>query len=207
MVEGARLESVCRGNPPTVGSNPTLSAILVPLILLVSILPALAQNRSAGRVEVVGGVAAIDSSALVGGVGPGWIIGGGWHATPWLAVGVEFDRTTQSDDIFGLGVNANILGTMASARMSVPIGAVRPLFQVLAGQTQVSLQVHSQAPVPSFGSSVERRGAFQVGGGIEVPIHGRFAVRVTVDRRRVFGPTPFWQNRVTTAATLRLGSD
>ena len=25
-VEGARLESVCRGNPPTVGSNPTLSA-------------------------------------------------------------------------------------------------------------------------------------------------------------------------------------
>ena len=26
-VEGARLESVCRGDPPTVGSNPTLSAI------------------------------------------------------------------------------------------------------------------------------------------------------------------------------------
>ena len=28
VVEGARLESVCRGDPPTVGSNPTLSAIL-----------------------------------------------------------------------------------------------------------------------------------------------------------------------------------
>ena len=63
MVEGARLESVCRGNPPTVGSNPTLSAILVPLIFLVSVLPTLAQNQSVGRVEIVGGVAAIDSSA------------------------------------------------------------------------------------------------------------------------------------------------
>jgi hypothetical protein len=172
----------------------------------VSVLPALAQNRSTGRIEVVGGVAAIDSSALVGGVGPGWLIGGGWHATPWLAVGFELDRTAQSDNIFGLGVNASVLGTMATARISVPIGPVRPLFQVLAGQTQVSLRVHSQAPVPSFGSSVERHRAFQVGGGIEVPIHGRFAVRVTVDRRRVFGPTPSWQNRVTTAATLRLGS-
>ncbi|MEO2032707.1 MAG: outer membrane beta-barrel protein [Planctomycetaceae bacterium] len=187
------------------GSNPTLSAILVPLIVLVSVLPALAQNRSAGRVEIVGGVAAIDSSALVGGVGPGWIIGGGWHATPWLAVGFELDRTIQSDDIFGLGVNASVLGTMATARMSVSLGPVRPLFQVLAGQTQVSLRVHSQAPVPSFGSSIERHGALQVGGGIEVPIHSRFAVRVTVDRRRVLGPTPFWQNRVTTVATLRLG--
>tara|TARA_B100001765_G_scaffold170224_1_gene113128 strand:- start:297 stop:764 length:468 start_codon:yes stop_codon:yes gene_type:complete len=154
----------------------------------------------------VGGVAAIDSSTLVGGIGPGWIIGGGWHATPWLAVGFELDRTTQTDEIFGLGVNASILGTMATARMSVPFGPVRPLFQVLAGQTQVSLRVHSQAPVPSFGSSVERHGAFQVGGGIEVPVHGRFAVRVTIDRRRVFGPIPFWQNRLTTAATLRLGS-
>ncbi len=200
------MESVCRGDPPTVGSNPTLSAIFVSLILLVSILPALAQTRSVGQVEVVGGVAAIDSSTLVGGIGPGWIIGGGWHATPWLAVGFELDRTTQTDEIFGLGVNASILGTMATARMSVPFGPVRPLFQVLAGQTQVSLRVHSQAPVPSFGSSVERHGAFQVGGVIEVPVHGRFAVRVTIDRRRVFGPIPFWQNRLTTAATLRLGS-
>ena len=207
MVEGARLESVCRGNPPTVGSNPTLSAILVPLIFLVSVLPALAQNQSLGRVEIVGGVAAIDSSALVGGVGPGWIIGGGWHATPWLALGFELDRTTQSDEISGLGVNASVLGTMATARMSVPFGPVRPLFQVLAGQTQVSLQVNSQAPVPSFGSSFERHGALQIGVGIEVPTPGRFAVRVTVDRRRVFGPAPFWQNRMTTTATVRLGSD
>ena len=207
MAEGARLESVCRGDPPTVGSNPTLSAILVPLIFLVSVLPALAQNQSVGRVEIVGGVAAIDSSALVGGVGPGWIIGGGWHATPWLALGFELDRTTQSDEISGLGGNASVLGTMATARMSVPFGPVRPLFQVLAGQTQVSLQVNSQAPVPSFGSSFERRAAVQVGGGIELPIHDRFAVRVTVGRRRIFGPAPFWQNRVTTAATLRFGSD
>ena len=29
MVEGARLESACRGNPSTVGSNPTLSATLL----------------------------------------------------------------------------------------------------------------------------------------------------------------------------------
>ncbi len=207
MVEGARLESVCRGNPPTVGSNPTLSAILLPLIFLASVLPVLAQNRSAGRLEIVGGVAAIDSSALVGGIGPGWIFGGGWHATPWLAVGFELDRTTQSDDISGLSVNANVLGTMASATMSVPVWRVRPLIQVLAGQTQINLQVHSHAPVDSFGSSVERHGALQVGGGVEVPIHNRFAVRVTVGGRRIFGPTPFWQNRVTTAATLRLGGN
>ena len=206
MVEGARLESVCRGNPPTVGSNPTLSAIFVPLILLISILPVLAQTRSEGQVEIVGGIAAIDSSTLVGGIGPGWIIGGGWHATPWLAVGFELDRTTQTDEIFGLGVNASILGTMASARISVPVWPVRPLVQVLAGQTHINLHVHSPSPVDSFGSSFERRAALQVGGGIEVPIHDRLAVRVTVDRRRIFGPAPFWQNRVTTATTLRFGS-
>ena len=34
MVEGARLESVCRGNS-TVGSNPTLSAIISLLVLTV----------------------------------------------------------------------------------------------------------------------------------------------------------------------------
>ncbi len=201
------MESVCRGNPPTVGSNPTLSAIFVPLIFLLSILPAPAQNRSEGRVEVVGGVAAIDSSTLVGGVGPGWIIGGGWYAPPWFSVGIELDRMTQTDAIFGLHVNASALGTMASATMSVPVWRVRPLIQVLAGQTQINLQVHSHAPVDSFGASVERHGALQVGGGFEVPIHNRFAVRVTVGGRRIFGPTPFWQNRVTTAATLRLGSN
>ena len=200
------MESVCRGNPPTVGSNPTLSAIFVSLILIVSILPALAQTQSVGQVEVVGGVAAIDSSTLVGGIGPGWIIGGGWHATSWLAVGFELDRTTQTDDIFGLGVNASILGTMASARISVPVWRVRPLVQVLAGQTQINLHVRSPSPVDSFGSSFERRAALQVGGGIELPIHDRLAVRVTVDRRRIFGPAPFWQNRVTTATTLRFGS-
>ena len=200
------MESVCRGNPPTVGSNPTLSAIFVSLILFVSILPALAQTRSVGQVEVVGGIAAIDSSTLVGGIGPGWIIGGGWHATPWLAVGFELDRTTQTDDIFGLGVNASILGTMTSARISVPVWRVRPLVQVLAGQTQINLHVRSPSPVNSFGSSFERRAALLVGGGIELPIHDRLAVRVTVDRRRIFGPAPFWQNRVTTATTLRFGS-
>ena len=207
MVEGARLESVCRGNPPTVGSNPTLSAIFVSLILFVSILPALAQTRSVGQVEVVGGIAAIDSSTLVGGIGPGWIIGGGWHATPWLAVGFDLDRTTPSDNIFGLGVDASILGTMASARISVPVWPVRPLVQVLAGQTQINLHVQSPSPVDSFGSSFARRAALQVGGGIELPIHDRLAARVTVGRRRIFGPAPFWQNRVTTAATLRFGSN
>ena len=201
------MESVCRGNPPTVGSNPTLSAIFVSLILFVSILPALAQTRSVGQVEVVGGIAAIDSSTLVGGIGPGWIIGGGWHATPWLAVGFELDRTTQTDDIFDLGVNASILGTMTSARISVPVWRVRPLVQVLAGQTQINRHVRSPSPVNSFGSSFERRAALQVGGGIELPIHDRLAVRVTVDRRRIFGPAPFWQNRVTTATTLRFGSN
>jgi len=179
----------------------------VSLILFVSILPALAQTRSVGQVEVVGGIAAIDSSTLVGGIGPGWIIGGGWHATPWLAVGFELDRTTQTDDIFGLGVNASILGTMTSARISVPVWRVRPLVQVLAGQTQINLHVRSPSPVNSFGSSFERRAALQVGGGIELPIHDRLAVRVTVDRRRIFGPAPFWQNRVTTATTLRFGSN
>ena len=207
MVEGARLESVCRGNPPTVGSNPTLSASFFALIFLVSILPAFAQNQSEGRVEIVGGVAAVDSSALVGDIGPGWVIGGGWHATPWLAVGFELDRTTPSDNIFGLGVDASILGTMASARISVPIWPVRPLVQVLAGQTQINLHVQSPSPVDSFGSSFERRAALQVGGGIELPIHDRLAARVTVGRRRIFGPAPFWQNRVTTAATLRFGSN
>ena len=34
LAEGARLEIVCSGNPGTVGSNPTLSAILFALNLI-----------------------------------------------------------------------------------------------------------------------------------------------------------------------------
>ena len=57
LAEGARLEIVCSGNPGTVGSNPTLSAIFV--IILTSLTTTFDKKASSCPSVILGMMVAI----------------------------------------------------------------------------------------------------------------------------------------------------
>ncbi len=180
----------------------------LPMVLLVFALaavsaPSLAQEH--GEFEVSGGVTVVGNTDIVDGYGPGWVVGGGWHATSWFAVEVEVDRSRHTQDRRLLAVDASVLGTLAGARVSMPAGPIRPVARLLAGQTQIALNVRSTFPVASTADFFERHGAVQLGGGADVPVGHRVSVRITFDYRRIFAPNPFWQRRFTTAAIYRFG--
>lgn len=177
--------------------------VLLVLAITAVSMPSLAQEH--GKFEVSGGAAFVGNTDIVDGYGPGWMVGGGWYAKRWLAVEIELDRSMHVQDLGLLAVDASVVGTLAGARVSMPVGPIRPVAHVFAGQAQVSINVQSDFPIVDTADFYARHKAMQVGGGADVPVDEHFSVRITFDYRRIFGPNPFWQRRFTTAAVYRLG--
>ena len=177
--------------------------LLLPFAITVISVPSLAQEP--GKFEVSGGAAFVGNTDIVDGYGPGWVVGGGWYAKRWLAVGIELDRSTHAQELGLLAVDASVVGALAGARVSMLVGPIRPVAQVLAGQAQVSIKAQSDFPIVDTADFYARHKAMQVGGGADVSVDEHFSVRITLDYRRIFGANPFWQRRFTTAAVYRFG--
>ena len=155
--------------------------------------------------EIAGGYTFLGSSAIVDGYGAGWVVGGGWNVTNWLALNLELGGTTHEQALGLLEIDAGFLTLLAGPRVSWSAGRLRPFAQLLAGSAHVDLKLASDFPFPSTGDFDDSHPALQGGGGVDVPIDRSFLIRIAFDYRRVFATEPFSQRRVLTALVYRIG--
>lgn len=159
------------------------------------------------RLEVSAGYSFLGGGRIVDGHGPGWLAGAGWTLVDRLAVVMEAGSNRLQQDVGLLDVTADFHQLLAGARFTAGSGHVRPFAQALFGGSRVDYALSSTFRFASSGIFDETRLAWQVGGGLEVPLTPastrRFALRVGIDYRRVHTIEPIGQSRVHTLFAYR----
>ena len=158
-----------------------------------------------GSLEVAGGYSFLGDSKLVDGFGLGWFAEGGWRTTRWLSLTAEVSRHRRTQDVGFIDVEVTFQTLLAGPRIWVPTPRVTPFVHILAGATRLDVAARAVIPVNAAGDYAATHGTLQVGGGIEVPIGGRLALRVGADYRRVFTDAALNESRFATGAVYRFG--
>ena len=174
------------------------AAPVVVLLAIALAMPARASAQEVAPLEVAGGYTFLDNSEIVDAFGAGWLAGGAWNATRWLALAVEVNDSWQQQSEGFLHVEASFFSILAGPRIAASVGRLRPFVQVLAGRSQIEIVASSDFPFPSTGESVDIHPALQIGGGVDIPVGAGFSVRVAFDYRRVFAPVEVNQRRFLT---------
>ena len=174
------------------------TAVVAVLVGVALILPVPVTAQEVGRFEISGGYTFLDSSEVVDAFGVGWLAGGAWNTTRWLALGVELNGSGQRQSEGFLDVEASFFSFLAGPRVAASIWRLRPFAQVLGGRSRLELVVSSDFPFSGTGDTTDTYPAVQLGGGVDIPVDGRFSVRVALDYRRVFAPVEVGHRRVLT---------
>ena len=163
------------------------------------------QPAAVPRIEVSGGYSSIDGARVVADRGSGWVVGFGWNASPRFAVVMEAGSNRLFQDAGLLDVTADFHQLMVGARYTLPVRRLRPYVQALFGGSRIDLAVSAVVPFTTIGIFDETRWAYQMGGGLDVPLSrtDRVALRVGADYRRVRAIAPFGQGRVYTMVVTR----
>ena len=162
--------------------------------------PAFCQTRDAPAFEAGGGYAFLGGAGTTEGYGAGWFADGGWRATSWLTLAGEVGRHCRRQDIGFIDTETNIDSLVAGVRIIHRRPRFAPYVQVLAGAVRVERTVHLAFPVDSVAGETGVYGTLQVGGGIELPVSGRLAIRVGADYRRVLDAVGLHHHRFVTGA-------
>lgn len=161
----------------------------------------------APRLEISAGYSFLGGGRIVDGHGPGLLMGAGWTVVDRLAIVVEAGSNRLRQDVGLLDVTADFHQLLTGARFTVGSGHVRPFAQALFGGSRIDYALSSTFQFPSSGIFDETRWAWQVGGGLEVPLTPasmrRFALRIGIDFRRVHTIEPVGQSRVHTLFVYR----
>ena len=138
------------------------------LLAIALAMPARASAQEVAPLEVAGGYTFLDSSEIVDAFGAGWLAGGAWNTTRWLALAVEVNDSGQQQSEGFLYVEASFFSILAGPRVAASVGRLRPFVQVLAGRSRIEIVVSSDFPFPSTGESVQTHPALQIGGGVDI---------------------------------------
>ena len=167
--------------------------------------PASGWAQEPGSLEVAGGYSFLADTELVDGFGLGWFAEGGWRTTRWLSLTGEVSRHRRRQDVGFIDVDVTFQTLLAGPRLWLPAPRVTPFVHVLAGALRLDVVAHTSTPVDSIGDDAATHPTLQVGGGIEVPIANRLALRVGADYRRVFADAGLDESRLVTGVVYRFG--
>ncbi len=168
-------------------------------------LPAPLWAQEPGSLEVAGGYSFLGDSDLVDGFGLGWFAEGGWRTTRWLSLTAEVSRHRRTQDVGFIDVDVTFQTLLAGPRIWLPTTRVTPFVHLLAGATRLDVVARTSIPVTAAGDDAATHPTVQVGGGIEVPIANRLALRVGGDYRRVFTDAGLDESRLLTGVVYRFG--
>ena len=158
-----------------------------------------------GSFEVAGGYSVLGDTELVDGFGLGWFAAGGWQATAWLSLTGEVSRHRRTQDVGFIDIEVTFQAVLAGPRILWPAPRFTPFVHILAGATRLDVVARTSIPVDSVGNDAATYGTLQIGGGFDVPLAGRLALRVGADYRRVFTDAGLNESRVLTGAVYRFG--
>ena len=141
------------------------------------------------------------------GYGAGWYADGGWRATTWLSLVGEVGRHRRRQDIGFIDVETNVDSAMAGVRILHRRRRFAPFVQILLGAVRVELTTHLAFPVDSVAGETGAYGTMQIGGGIQLPLSARLAVRIGADYRHVFNAYRFAPPPVSSPARYTPSAD
>ena len=167
--------------------------------------PAFGQAPEAPAFEVGGGYAFLGGAGATEGYGAGWFADGGWRATSWLSLVGEVGRHRRRQDIGFIDFETNVDSAMAGVRLLHRRPRFAPYAQVLLGAVRVERTTHLAFPVDSVAGEDAAYGALQIGGGIQLPLSARLAIRIGADYRRVFDAYRLHHHRFFTGAVYTFG--
>ena len=177
--------------------------VLVAVVVLA--LPTLAAAQAVGSMEVAGGYGFLGDSELVDGFGPGWFAEAGWRTTEWMSVIGEVGRHRRTQDVGFIDVEVTFQTLLAGPRFWVATPRITPFVHVLGGATRLDVVARTSTPMATTGDDAATYGTLQIGGGVEVPLADRFALRVGADYRRVFRSAGLDESRFSTGVVYRFG--
>ena len=175
-------------------------AALAIWLIMVAGSPAFGQTRDAPSFEVGGGYAFLGGAELAEGYGAGWFADGGWRATRWLSLVGEAGRHHRRQDLGFIDVKTNVDSLVAGVRVLQRRPRFVPYVQVLVGAVRVKRTTHLAFPVDAMAGEDDIHGTLQIGGGLQIPLSTRLAVRVGADYRHVFDTVPLHHHRFVTGA-------
>ena len=174
--------------------------------VLVSLaLPTSGWAQEPGSLEVAGGYSFLGDSELVDGFGLGWFAEGGWRTTRWLSLTAEVSRHRRTQDVGFIDIDVTFQTLLAGPRVWLPTTRFTPFVHLLAGAPRLDVVARTSIPVAAAGDDAATYPTLQVGGGLEVPIADRLALRVGADYRRVFTDGGVNESRFSTGAVYRFG--
>ena len=162
--------------------------------------PAFGQSGGTHAFEAGGGYAFLGGAGTTEGYGAGWFADGGWRATRWLTVAAEFGRHRRRQDIGFIDTETRVDSLVAGVRIVRRWPRFAPYAQLLVGAVRVERTAYLAYPVDSAAGETGTHGTLQVGGGIELPLSTRLAVRVGADYRHVPDAVGLHHHRFVTGA-------
>ena len=196
----ARRHQEGRGGSRRWGGVAVVSGVLVILAL-----PASGWAQEPGSLEVAGGYSFLGHSELFDGFGLGWFVEGGWRTSRRLSLTAEVSRHRRTQDVGFIDVDVTFQTVLAGPRIWLPTTRFALFVHVLAGVSRLDVVARSTFPIDSNADDSASYGTLQVGGGVEVPLNDRLALRVGADYRRVFTADGLNDSRFSTGAVYRLG--
>ena len=162
--------------------------------------PAFGQTPEAPAFELGGGYAFLGGAGLAEGYGAGWFADGGWRATRWLSLVGEAGRHRWRQDLGFIDAETNVDSLAAGVRILHRRPRFAPYVQILVGAVRVNRTTRLVFPVESAVVEDGVSGTLQIGGGIQLPLPARLAVRIGADYRRVFDAYRLHHHRFFTGA-------
>ena len=147
-----------------------------------------------------GGHAFLGGTELAEGYGAGWFADGGWRAARWLTLVGEAGRHHRRQDLGFIDAETNVDSLTAGVRILHRRPRFAPYVQLLVGAVRVKRNTSLAFPVESTVVEDGVSGTLQVGGGLQLPLSARLAVRIGADYRRVFDAVPLHHHRFFTGA-------
>ena len=169
-------------------------------LLVAAVSPAFGQSGDTHAFEAGGGYAFLGGAGTVEGYGAGWFADGVWRATRWLTVAGEFGRHRRRQDLGFIDADTIVESLVAGVRLIHRRPRFTPYGQVLVGAVRVERTARLAFPVDVAAGEATVYGALQVGGGIELPLSTRLAVRIGADYRRVLDAVGLNHHRFFTGA-------
>ncbi len=180
---------------------PVARAVAVATWLSIAVAsPAFGQSGDMHAFEAGGGYAFLGGAGTTEGYGAGWFADGGWRATRWLTVAGEFGRHGRRQDLGFIDAETRVDSLVAGVRIVHRRPRFAPYAQFMVGAVRVERTAHLSFPVAAAAGEAAVYGALQVGGGVELPLSARLAVRVGADYRRVLDAVGLHHHRFVTGA-------
>ncbi len=185
------------------GEGMRVAVIVVGCAMVLLTIPDSGWAQEPGSFDVAGGYSVLGDIELVDGFGLGWFAEGGWHTTRWLSLVGEVSRHRRTQDVGFIDFEVTLLTVLAGPRIRMPAPRFTPFVHLLAGTTRLGIVARTSIPIDSIGIDAATYGTLQIGGGIDVPLADRLALRVGADYRRVFTDAGLNEARVLTGAVYR----